>query len=104
MEKTYQLPNQVAELKTANSGLDQTKVMTSESKKVTTLTTIPGPGQIIHSNMECDRVESTLAKQATALRRLKWMSVFLAIFTAVNTATFAGLTHSLVSFVCNNYI
>ena len=103
MEKALQLPNQVVESKTAQSGLDQTKVMTSESKKVTTMTTISGPGQIIHTNMERDRVGTTLAKEATALRRLKWISVFLAISIAVNTATFGGLTHSLVSFLCVCY-
>ena len=104
MEKTFQLPNQVVESNTAHSGIDQAQVMTSESKKVTTLTSVSGPCQIIHTNITCGRVEATLAKQATALRRLKWISVFLAISTALNTAMFGGFTHSLVSFVCNNHI
>ena len=104
MEETFQLPNEVSysshvKSKTANSKLDQTKMTKSEYKKVSTLSTssISRPSKITPDTIESDK----LAKQATTLRRLKWISAFLAISTVINSATFGGLTHSLVSFLSN---
>ena len=116
MEKTFQLPNEVScsdgvESETAHNAHNaenRTKITTSEYKKVAALSTssISRPSKVTPDKIEGDeRVAvdaSTLAKQATALRRLKWISALLAISTVINSATFGGLTHSLVC-ICFQY-
>ena len=117
MEKTFQLPNEVScsdgvESETAHNAHNaenRTKITTSECKKVTALSTssISRHSKVTSEKIEGDKMvavdASTIAKQATALRRLKWISAFLAISTVINSATFGGLTHSLVC-ICFQYL
>ena len=108
MEKTFQLPNQVSSSNhvkpkpQAGPEQTQTQLTTSEYKKVSTLTTSGisrsnkiTPGKIENDNMGVDA--ATMTKQATTLRRLKWICALLTFATVIISATFGGLTHSLVS-------
>ena len=102
MEKTFPLPNAVScsdgiKSKTAHTSLNRTKITTNEYKKVDTLSTssLSRPSKVTPDNIKSDKlpVDSmtlSLAKQATALRRLKWISAFLAISTVINQQDLAA--------------
>ena len=106
MAKTLKFPNEVPcssafKINTTSNGSGQTNMRTSEYRNTTTMSSLSRTSQSTHTDMQNDRVETTLAKQATTLRRLNWFSAFLAISVAINTATFAGLTSTLVSSLFN---
>ena len=99
MEKTtFQLPNEVPSQTTSN-GFDQTNMTTSEYKKVATTNSLAKYNHLPNTNLQFNTFEATLVKHATALERLKWLGVILAVSIVINTATFAGLTGSLVSYI-----
>ena len=103
MEQSFQLPNEVCCSNGKESEISYTVLdQTNECKKVSTVSTsVSGSSKIkpvkIGNDTGAAVDSTTLAEQATALRRLKWISAFLAISTLINSATFGGLMHTLVS-------
>ena len=119
MKESFQLPNEVFCSTGGVSGsvqnaLNKKRMAIDGIKKVSVVSTsISRSSKINPVNIESDNGMAagakTLTEQATTLRRLKLVCIFLAMSTAIITATFGGLIHTLVSlfllpFECINFI